>query len=200
MERNYSSAFRVSDGFGPINSTPILNVDLLNAARMIGATQIDQMPLQPPTLSAWSILGVSISGSIYCDLGTSVAGATVNVSGSLLPIYAGFCQLPQTPLPTVGQAVLPVDQSTIGTLWDPASDALPPSNGTNVMAAGVTANPVQMFITFPQPIKTTPGMICSVGIWMPGGPISMTAPVPATAQFNVGLLNMTYQVNYDDGT
>lgn len=178
-----------TNAFDPIFAVPT------NPGWTAGTTMIDGLSLTPPANQAWTLQQLSVSavllmeiftggGPIYGKFGKILAGLATMVSPtSANPAIANL---------TCNSGVqLPADRTAIGTLWDPATDPLPP----NVLASPVTL-PLSLTITPPQPIPINQGETIGIGLWMLPSLLGQIAPVNG---WELILASATWAIIYDDG-
>lgn len=129
-----------------------------------GATLIDQVSLDIPGLTSWTIQSYSVNA--YLAKSAVFPTATFGRAGKLLAalMSGGAFQGPtnfnltQNPMMT-----LPLDLSTIVTLWDGSADPIPPTPLSNGFPA---LFPVVASQDLNTPIVVQPGDQLSVGLWL----------------------------------
>lgn len=209
MQRKYSSTFPTGAAGGVMKNccvSDFAEYGISNGiVRTPGAYLITTMPLQPPSLTAWSITTIAVQGLL--TMLEEDGGAPQSWCGQLGRIVAGLTEQG----PTTGSGVVftvsapwnagnqpAFDPTLIGSLWDPAVDPMPPWTHYQVPTPStVMYLPVTCVITPPQPVKLTAGAQINIGVWIQ--PSIMLTQSGVSGDAGLSLFNGSYTVNYDDG-
>jgi hypothetical protein len=157
-----------------------------------GAVLIDSLPVEAYLDSPWSICGWTISFTPKYKIpvnGSPSYGRLSNIIGGLLvrptlaqtarSIYEIDNGYPEVPFQPYGTYPPPVQSAYLTSLWDPATNELPP---LSTLANAPTINYVSQLTN---PINLTSGDQLSMGIWLPPMLVSNFAMFIYAASYSV---------------
>lgn len=208
MRRQIPGKFRISSSVnGNVNLSdgPSSGGTAYASSFTPGATLVDSVTalssLGPSISQKWKLLTVTVSGYLLFLSQIPTYGKFGKVMAALV--------LDQKLSPTQGpfnpyvSPILPLpDTSLAGTLWDPATDPLPPVVGTSLtfLSRFSPSNSLAVFATIPIPISLDliPGENLAIGLWM--FPSLVGSPSASLLTFGqLVLQDCQYTLNYDDG-
>lgn len=167
------------------------------AQRTQGGTIIDILTLPGQAYKPWTVIGFSVTAGIrYVQDGPALAVRQYGRLGKILTGLAlestGFTQGSSPSQCWVNpMAELPTDSTVLATLFDPATDPMPPTVFAN-NAVSQPAAPLSVVNILPQSIKLTDYALAGMGIWI------LPELIPCSS--GLGIFNAKWSLIYDDGT
>lgn len=180
-----------------------------------GATTIDAVPLGAGISSKWKLLSMSVQAYMaLIDAGsqsttTGAFGKFGRASASLI-LQPNFDQTNSPPYGGMISPMLPLpqDSTLTATLWDPATNPLPPRTPSPpLIPPDITSRPpsallpVNTSIQLPVPIPIDLVERLLVGLWLTPSLIGFYKPAVNAGlfcQFGLAILYASYVLNFDD--
>lgn len=194
-------SFRSVQGTNLLDTTSVTVLDYQSLLTP-GATLIDYVGITPTLVQRFKLLSVGVTAYLgyyaqpafpnppYGKLGKVIMG---------LALLGGVQTGGVGGLPWVtGMLPLPSDPSLTATVWDPASDAMPPMSPTLPSNPAASMLAVAGSVSPPAPVALTEGQGLAVGLWLAPSLLGWITPLVADTQ-GLFVCNATYAINYDDG-